>query len=725
MPGSPVAAQGSLLDSLGEKRVSQTEQVSAELMAHAPQGASPGAEVWVGLRLSHAPHWHTYWRNSGDSGLPTMLEWNLPEGVTAGDVQWPTPRKFPLGTLANYGYDGTVLLPVPLSIAPSFAGEAINVSVQASWLACKTECIPQDAALSLTLPVKGSTALNGVVFEEALAASPKPMPAGDSAIRPAGEVLEVELQGLPAEWRGQALEFFPEAPGLISPGAPWQQFWRDGAWDAKIPVSLDRFESPSQMTVVVALANPPGQGPGATGVEMTVPVKGQWPPSATAPAAVPDALQAALAANAAKGDIPKTPSVPGTAPGITANAPASLWLALLGALLGGLALNLMPCVFPVLAIKVLAFTKHADDHRMHRISGLAYTAGVVGSFVALGGLLLALRSAGEAVGWGFQLQEPLTVAALAILFTIIGLNLGGLFEFGQWVPGGLAGVQLRHPAADALLTGVLAVAVASPCTAPFMGASLGLAMSLPTWLALAFFAVLGLGLALPYLLASWVPAVARILPRPGAWMNTFKQLLAFPMFATVVWLLWVLGQQVGIDGVAALLAVLVALTWLIWSTGQAGLARWIFGLMAAGVLVSAAWWAWPMMRSADAAGATQSQETSVVGFDWAAWSPEQQAAALNEGRPVFVDFTAAWCVTCQYNKRSTLSDDALLSAMARANVALFRADWTRRDARITTELNRLGRNGVPTYAVYRPGQAPVVLSELISPEDVQAALGLQ
>ena len=272
------------------------------------------------------------------------------------------------------------------------------------------------------------------------------------------------------------------------------------------------------------------------------------------------------------------PRCKANAAGATPGAPPSgasltLWAALLGALLGGLILNLMPCVFPVLAIKVVGFTRHADDQRAHRISGLAYTAGVITSFVALGALLLALRAAGESLGWGFQLQSPGVVAALAALFTLIGLNLAGLFEFGSFLPSGVATLQAKHPVVDSFLTGMLAVAVASPCTAPFMGASLGLAVGLPAGQALAVFAALGLGLALPYLAASFVPAVARALPRPGAWMDTFRRLMAFPMFATVVWLVWVLGQQTGIDGAGALLALLVSGAFVVWALTLQGRAR--------------------------------------------------------------------------------------------------------------------------------------------------------
>jgi thiol:disulfide interchange protein DsbD len=706
-----VLAQGVL----GEKppsTVVQSEQARAELMAHAPDGAGPGKSVWVGLQLTHAPDWHTYWKNSGDSGLPTEMQWTLPPGVSAGPIAWPTPRKFPIGNLANYGYDGTVVLPVPLTVSPEFKGEHIDVRLYAAWLVCRKECIPEEGNFTLRVPVQGSMGSHGAAFDASFKAAPTDLPASDSRVAPAPALLQVSLAGLPAGWRGQKLEFFPESTGLIEPGAAWKQAWEGERWTAEVPLSPHRSESPDRLALVVAQADPPGQGPGAPGVRLEVPVQGTWPTPAPLPTAVPEALQAALDANAARAT---------SAPASNANS-LTLGAALLGALLGGLILNLMPCVFPVLAIKVMAFARHANDRPAHRANGLAYTAGVVLSFTALGALLLALRAAGEQLGWGFQLQSPAVVAALAALFTLIGLNLAGLFEFGNVLPSRVASLQAKNPTVDAFLTGVLATAIASPCTAPFMGASLGLAVALPAAQALAVFAVLGLGMALPYLAASWVPAVARALPRPGPWMNTFRHLMAFPMFATVVWLLWVLGQQSGIDGAAALLMLLVVMALLVWALGLRGKGRTVIVSLS---LVGLAWLGWtigPNVTRLQDASPGQVVATGVSGVSWQPWSPQMQAELVAQGRPVFVDFTAAWCVTCQYNKRTTLADARVLGDMAGKNVALLRADWTRRDPAVTAALAGLGRNGVPVYAIYKNGQPTQVLSEVLTVEEVRAAL---
>ncbi len=691
--------------------VVQSEQTRAELLVHAPEGIAPGRPLWLGLQLQHAPDWHTYWKNSGDSGLPTEFQWTLPAGVQAGDIAWPTPRKFPLGELANYGYDGTVLLPVPFTVSAGFNAPQLDVELYAAWLVCRQECIPEEARFKVRIPAQGSVALHGAAFEAAWAAAPRVLAAGDSRLTPQADTLQVSLDGLPAAWQSKDLEFFPETAGLIAPGMPWTQQWEGTRWTASVPLSPHRADGPDRVPLVVAPARPPGKGAGTPGVRLDVPVQGSWPTPAALPAGVPDALAAALEENAARA----ATAAPAGTPSLT------LWAALLGALIGGMILNLMPCVFPVLAIKVLAFARHAEDVRAHRLNGLAYTAGVALSFLALGALLLGLRSLGEQLGWGFQLQSPAVVAGLAVLFTLIGLNLAGLFEFGHVLPSSVASLQARHPTADAFLTGVLATAIASPCTAPFMGASLGLAIALPTPQALAVFGMLGLGMALPYLAASWVPAIARALPRPGAWMETFRQLMAFPMFATVVWLLWVLGQQSGIDGAAALLMLLVVLALLIWALGRRGKTRTV---LAAVSLAGLAWLLWAIgphvTRLQD--GPDTSTPTAVEGVSWDAWSPERQADLLAEGRPVFVDFTAAWCVTCQYNKRTTLADARVLGDMADKNVALLRADWTRRDPLVTAALAQLGRNGVPVYALYLNGRPPVVLSEILSVDEVRAAL---
>ena len=713
-----------------QSEVVRTDQVQAKLLAHAPQGvpigqtpeAAAAQPVWVGLQITHAPEWHTYWKNAGDSGMPTELQWTLPPGVMAGDIAWPLPKKIPIGHLANYGYEGTVLLPVPLIITPEYKpgvlADALDVKLKATWLVCRKECIPQDGEFALKIPLRSSTALNGAAFDAALKSQPADVAgAHQVALKDDGKRLAVRVAGLPADVRGQPLELFPESPGVVvtaatpaKPGEPvgarsWSQHWDGDVWTADVPVSPERADSPEKMTLVLVA--------GERGWRAEAPVAGAWPALAL-PAGVSPALEAALKANANAGANAPPPAAPTAVPATT-----FVW-ALLGALLGGLVLNLMPCVFPVLAIKVLGFTQHADDRRAHRTSGLAYTAGVVLSFLALGALMLALRAAGQQLGWGFQLQSPAVVAALTVLFTVIGLNLAGVFEFGSFLPSRLATLEARNPVANSFLTGMLAVAVASPCTAPFMGASLGLAVGLPAVQALLIFAAIGLGMALPYLAASWWPAVARLLPKPGAWMDTFKKFMAFPMFGTAVWLLWVLGQQTGIDGAGALLALLVVLALVLWALGLTGRTRIVLASfsIAAGALLASAFGP-NVIKMAEAA--TPVAETP--GARWQPWSAERVQTALGAGQPVFVDFTAAWCVTCQYNKKTTLASAEVLSAMDAAKVQTFRADWTRRDAAITAELQKLGRNGVPVYVLQAPGQAPVVFSEILSVTEVKDALG--
>ena len=723
----------------GATHVVKTQQVRAELLVHAPQGLQAGQTFWLGLQIEHQPDWHTYWQNPGDSGLPTRLQWQLPTGLQAGDIAWPLPKKFPIGTLANYGYEGRLLLTVPVTVGTDFHfpdSGPLTLALQAEWLVCRQECIPQEGRFTLSLASAAPQKAHAALFESAQKLSPQALrqlkeggnwiTGGQTTLSDDGKQISLRLHGLPASWRGQTLSAFPVTANVVHnaavQGKDWTQNWQGAVWSAQIPVSEERGDSPRSMRWVIAVG--PESSPKAPAFELETPVQGTWPAlTQAAPAEISPALAKALAENARAA--PKPAASTTTALGLT--------LAILGALVGGLLLNLMPCVFPVLAIKVLGFAKADTSPTEHRAAGVAYTAGVVVSFVLLGGLMLALRAAGEQLGWGFQLQSPPVVASLALLFTVLGLNLAGVFEFGQMLPSSLATLQSRHPTVNAGLSGVLAVAVASPCTAPFMGASLGLAIALPVWQALGVFAAMGVGMALPYLGASWWPGIARALPRPGAWMVTFRQAMAFPMFATVIWLLWVLGQQTGVDGASGLLALLLTVAWLAWAVGLAGRTRWVMsGLALTTLLWLGSSWLPLALREAPATGpaatpsnaspSNASPPSTAALPQWLAWSEADLQTQLAAGRPVFVDFTAAWCVTCQYNKKTTLADARLLADFAARQVVLMRADWTRRDPAITQALTALGRSGVPVYALYAPGRAPVLLSELPSVAEVQTAL---
>ena len=797
----PARAQG-----LFGGAVVTTERVRAELVAHAPEGVAAGRTVRLGLLMRHRPEWHSYWKNPGDSGLPTTFAWRLPPGVEAGDIEWPTPRPLPVGPLVNYGYDGEVLLPVTLRVPEGFAAAALDVALHAEWLVCKDVCVPESGDFRLRVPAQAATAGHAALFEAARAARPREGVAGVSArARVDAQGLAVEVAGLPAAWRGKPVQLFVEEAGVVDPAARVVPQWGEGgALALRAPFARDRYESPAAMHAVLA---PPATPPGSAGaIRVAFDVAGTWPalapvtagrdgatalpPGTAAPAAgqgaagappQADAAATALpaptarsgergvlgAGGVAEAGAPPAPAARGALPSAAGagspgapvpvssageattvrpdgtGAPALL-LSVALAFAGGLLLNLMPCVFPILSLKVLGFARQRPGRRALVAGGVAYTLGVVLSFLALAALLLALRAGGEQLGWGFQLQSPPFVAALAALFTLIGLNLAGVFELRGVLTGELATLRARHPLADQALTGVLAVAVASPCSAPFMGAALGAALAQPAAGALAIFGALGLGMAAPYLAASLWPGLADRLPRPGAWMARFKTLMAFPMFATVVWLVWVLGRQVGIDGAAALLGVLLALAFAGWALlglrGMGPAGRAAFGALGAIALGASLAWAWPSWReapvAADAAagagmplaagrgGAAGGAAAADPAARWQPWSPAVVAAAQRDGRAVFVDFTAAWCVTCQVNKRFTLADAGLLADLDARRVLLLRADWTRRDPAITRALAALGRNGVPVYALYPPGGgAPAVLSELLSVAEVRQALG--
>ena len=691
----------------------KVDHAEAELVA-ATNAAVPGQPLQAGLRIKHDKHWHTYWQVPGDSGLPTKINWTLPPGWSAGAIEWPVPKRLPVGPLMNFGYEDELLLPVTLTPPAGLtAGQSVQIAARADWLICADVCIPGGADLTLTLPVQDSAgpSKSAALFAATRQLIPKPLALeGGSATIEADRIRLAFAPKTPVT----SIEFFPLQEGRIEAPAP--QVLRPEDGKAAVYLTAMQPIAPEFKTlhgVVVANGGPAraDQGGWAGIVELPL-VPGRV-------AAVDGMGGAAKAAAVAYSDDAVSVGLVG---------------ALIGAFIGGLILNLMPCVFPVLSLKLLSLLQHRRDDGAHGSlapHGAAFTGGVVLSFVLLAALLIALRAGGSQLGWGFQLQTPWVVAALATLFFVIGLNLLGAFEFsfgGGVASSGMAQRLQSDKVSGSFWTGVLAVIVAAPCTAPFMGAALGYAATQPAPIALAVFAMLGLGMAAPYLVLTLFPALLAKLPRPGAWMERFKQVMAFPMFATAVWLLWVLAQQIDANGIGLALAALVLVGMAAWALGlsQRGVKgfRWV-ALGTAGLAVYAVLSA----TGTDATAAPESRTGSanpdgkadVVG--WVPWTKAEADRLLAEGKPVFIDFTAAWCVTCQANKRLVLTKDSVTRAFESKGVVRMRADWTNRDDEITRELARFKRNGVPLYVLYDGKGQARVLPELLTEGKVIDALG--
>jgi len=663
-----------VVPSFAAAEVVRTERVTARLVSEVAR-AAPGETVWVGLHLDLADGWHTYWRNPGDSGQPTSLQWRLPDGVEAGEIVWPHPQALPFGPLVNYGYEEAALHLVPLTLPADWpAGEPMRLEADAYWLVCADICVPEEGTVALDLATGGATRpdpVTGPLFERFRAQLPKPA-AFDVAAR-GGEALRLEV-GRPLA-PGAEARFFPYEPGVVEPAAA-QPVRRDEGGFA-LTLTPNDGATPAHLGGVLVVTERLGEQRFSEAFAIETPV-----------AATP-------------------PNAAGASPSVA--------VALVLALAGGLLLNLMPCVLPVLSMKALALVNSGGAGSRARVEGVAYTAGVLVTFLAVGGALVVARAAGAQVGWGFQLQSPLVVAGLAYLLFAVGLNLSGLFELrGPALGGGLA----PSGAASAFFTGALAVVVATPCTAPFMAAALGFALVQPAGVTLAVFAALGLGLALPFLLISFVPAVARRLPRPGPWMVRLKQGLAFPMYASAAWLVWVLARQSGPDAVFAVLAGATLLAFALWLAAPAErspprAARavgTVAGVVALALLAVPA-----VMRDGANAG-----ETPALGE---AYSATRLDAARAAGEPVLVNMTAAWCLTCKVNERFALSGDRFRDLLAATGTTYFVGDWTNRDAAISAYLERFAHPGVPLYVVYpAAGGAPEVLAQVLTPRQVERAL---
>ncbi|MFN3198862.1 MAG: protein-disulfide reductase DsbD family protein [Bradymonadia bacterium] len=689
--------------------VEPAQQVSAShvtvsLVADGPGVA--GGEATLGLRFDLEPEWHVYWYTPGDSGEPPKIKsWQLPEGWQPQGLQWPLPERMQLGPVVNFGYADTVLLPVKVKIPATHAPGPTSVGATVTWLVCKEDCIPGKATLSMSLPVLPEGASDSSVtapaptgetpdaVSAAFAAAHDAMPwmgPGGETKGPRGSAkfdlgeggavhLSVRAPGLPtAALKRFQFSIYPDQPGWIDLSAP-QQFSYDEI-DGRLHFTLKRGElmpeDPQRLTGLVVAES--------------------------------EARRKSYALDAARGAV--TPAEQPPAPKAPAEPSISLWFAVGLALLGGLLLNLMPCVFPVLSLKIMGFVHQAHgDRRTLRRHGLAFTLGVLLSFWTLAGVLLALKGSGAAVGWGFQLQSPPFVFGLATLLWILALSQSGVFELGLGLTrlGEVSGTGVW----GSLLTGALATVVATPCTAPFMGPALGYGLTASTGEAIAVFTALAVGMSAPYLALSWWPAALRKLPKPGPWMETFKQLMAFPLYGTALWLLWVFGAQRGHDPLfkaAGGLLLVSAGLWLWGRLQRGGQHRWWGPLLAAGVTLAGV-----------SAGLNAGRPAPPAPELWSPWSHEAVATTRAEGRPVFVNFTADWCISCKVNESVVFEDADVKAAFAEAGVVALKADWTRKDDVIAAALARHGREGVPLYLYYAPGAStPEVLPQILTPGQI-------
>lgn len=637
--------------------------------------AMPGDTFLGALRLKMADKWHVYWINPGDSGLPPTATWaNSPE-VTAGEFKFPTPHAIPLATLMNYGYEHEVVLPFDVKVAPgAAAGTPLTIGAKFEYLICADICIPEEVTLSVLLPIGATPSVDEAASKaiaDALPSIPVPL-TGQAVVERNGDTFRVGVMDSSlAEAIGSAksLRFFPYGSEILHPAPQTVKTGLDG-------VSVE-------MKANTLFAKPGDNAfSGIIGIETADGKTRGWEVPAT-PGVVPASVT--------------TTPFAGVAPVEAAPMLAidQLLITLGLAFLGGLVLNLMPCVLPVLTIKAASLVNHAHNPKEARAHGIAYLAGVVVCFAAIGAILIGLKAAGDtSAGLGFQLQYAWVVALFALVMFAVGLNMLGVFEMGGSLMGVGSNLADRGGTSGAFFTGLLAAFVGAPCVGPFMAGAVGAALVQPAPIVMLIFVVMGLGLAAPFTLLSFTPALAKVLPKPGKWMVTFKQVLAFPMFATALWLLWVLAAQAGTDGVIFALGGAIVLAFGIWLAGKIGTKA--VGRVAAGLVILAGFALAPVAMNLPKA------EAKVAAQEWSAAEVSQLQA---EGRVVFVDFTAKWCVTCQVNK-SAMYDPAVQQTFADLSVVFMEADWTNKDSVIAEELKRHGAGGVPLYLVYPAGGGP-------------------
>jgi thiol:disulfide interchange protein DsbD len=700
-----------------------------------------GEGAHAGIYFKLEPGWHIYWKNPGDAGEAPHVEWTLPSGITAGPLQFPAPKRLPLGPLMDFGYEDEVLFPLTLDVAKTAKPGLVILRAKMDWLVCRERCIPEKAELEVSRAVPPAPSeiilliSDSQLYNRLIGHLTKPLPASAKVFfqpTPVGFRLTVETGQ-----REQSAVFFPEDQDIIDNPAPQKLTPTANGLILDLKKDASLAANPAQLKGVLELSGerayeilalPPGgtvASPSAAGgkgsEEQSSGAKAPGDSTALGTGVKTPAYQppASLSGSANPGDFSSAD-----------RAAYGAWAVLLRtfglAFLGGLLLNLMPCVFPVLFLKGLALvhTGHRELHKL-RAHGLVYAAGILVSFWALVGVLLGLRAAGATLGWGFQFQSPVFLALMAGLLFFLGLSLAGQFEIGLTLTsaGGALLVDKQGAAKQgytgSFFTGVLAVVVATPCTAPFMGAAVGYALAQPAAVTFAVFTALALGLAAPYVALTLQPAWTRILPKPGAWMEVLRQAVAVPIFATVIWLAWVLASAYGAGVLAALLASFLLLAIAGWFLGRWPARRWA---AAVAVLILLGVIALAVFASKEMVTASETLSPPETHGLWQPWSEEAVSRSLAAGQPVFVDFTASWCLSCQVNERVALSRPEVVQAFQARNVVLMKADWTRHDEAITQALTALGRSGVPAYALYVPGvNNPRLLPEVLTPGIVMDA----
>ncbi len=664
------------------------------------EDALPGDTISIGVLFKLEPEWHLYWTNPGDAGLAPRINWNIPNGFVALPPEFPVPKRIPAGPLVSFGYDGKLLLSSRIVVPEQIDDiKSVTIGANIDWLVCKVECIPGEARLSMTLPL--TTQMNPSQSQEATEfdLAREQLPAEDPVWSVSAQTSTKQLKLLVSRNDSAPaapptdLFFFPEQKGIIDNAAVQQLKSIAGGFELTIPRNPMNTDSLSRISGLLVSRD-------------------KW-----------------ISNNISRGLSFAAPVVPINQPDpiVVASSDISWWQAILLAFAGGIILNLMPCVLPVLSIKVLGFVQQANESkRKIRLHNLLFTLGVLVSFWLLASALLLLRAGGEQLGWGFQLQSPPFIMVLASFMFLVGLNLLGVFEIGSSLTGIGSGTR-RSGMIGSFVTGVTATVVATPCTAPFMGSALGYSLTQPAPTSLAIFTALGFGMAMPYVLLTSSPFLLRFVPKPGRWMETLKHAMGFLMMATVVWLAWVMSVQTGANSVLFLLSTLLCLGVAAWILGRWGALSIDRGKRLGAQFISAIVIVMAVTTAAmnlPSAATVADNGASSGGLAWEPFSPERVAELRGQGRPLLIDFTAAWCLSCKVNEQVAFSSGDVQDRLNELQVVTMKADWTSRDSRITQALAEFGRNSVPLYVLYtgRSQQLPIILPEILTPGIVLEAL---